>query len=206
LVGSFTLCSSENNSISSSSSNSDSNSCNDSDHSASDSDGLTKHDTSETVVNSETTNCHVSSTIEVTTKHLLASCDQKVLYPTFPYWDKMLSNAREKATKEAQEELLRERASASATPIALRDKNHVRRERNRLSARMSRLRKRLRHEYLEMMITLLDGRIELLNGIIEKSNNGVIEKCSEKDTTSPVSPVMAPSMAPVTTGYKNIKD
>ena len=113
-----------------------------------------------------------AASVMVDVQALLDAADQSVLCPSFPNWDDMLSRARQKAMGEAQEELMQERAAAAATHAVepSRDKNTVRRERNRLSARMSRLRKRLRHGYLDTMLTMLSDRVHLLNEMLEKTN------------------------------------
>lgn len=121
--------------------------------------------------------------IMVDTQSLLDAADRSVLYPSLPNWDEMLSRARQKVMEEAQEELAQERVVAAATDAVEppRDKNVVRRERNRLSARMSRLRKRLRHQYLDTMLTMIGDRVHLLQEVLEKTHQQPISSVPEWD-------------------------
>ena len=122
---------------------------------------LTKEDTTETP----------ATTLSTKLSHVNTE-DSNKLNPSFPNWDEMWNHARQKATTEAQAELLLEATTTSSTvaPVA-RDKNTMRRERNRLSARMSRLRKKIRTEYLEQTILLLHERIELIVALLESSHH-----------------------------------
>ena len=125
----------------------------------------------------------VVDAIMVDTQSLLDAADRSVLYPSLPNWDEMLSRARQKVMEEAQEELAQERVVAAATDAVEppRDKNVVRRERNRLSARMSRLRKRLRHQYLDTMLTMIGDRVHLLQEVLEKTHQQPISSVPEWD-------------------------
>ena len=114
-------------------------------------------------------------------KSQLDAVDQKKLYPKFPNWNNIIIAARDKATAEAKADLVQQ----ALVPRAPRDKNTIRRERNRLSARMSRLRKRLRREYLETMWTLLSERVTLLRQVL----NGKSDPCSKfEDSENMVDP------------------